>query len=706
MPVTIETFWRHILPTNTARSTQTMPGWYMDCQPLTRFTEAPQDFSDFKGEIPPILARERPLPNRKLWLVSAPGAVGKTTLAREICATTGAIYIDLARAQPVAGHFISGGLVDYGMLQEWQSGTVGMVIDALDEAQLRVPDDSFIAFLSDVWTRAQDDNVPPPILFGRSSAIEAAIIALVEHANEIGVIDIGFYTPDAAVRFTLAAEEQLITESPSPRKANEHDKTAITLILESVRSEIDRKHETSVESTDALTEGRRFAGYAPVLMAVARRVASEENPYVLVNQLQAGGADVVDIVDITSDILKREQTKIQWDGAALSKVAAYLYTPAHQLGHLSAGMYETDPPEPPGIITINRDRTAYADKVKEYVESHPFLAGRRDRASTAVFGAQICAHALLKRSSRAQMEQLNLGQSANPFLLDFYLQLFGEDIEPEHVGIIYNSIRSRLSLDERASLLIFQSDTEPASFDVEITVRRRNQDEVPYYRGKISAGDNTDGKRSIELGPHVVDVDVDIPQSNLPVRIGFSSDSVNIVAPTSVVCKKLIIDGETLQVSYQSDSTALAYLAAMECESRIVNEPRVHTPAILEIEWPNGRKYPWSHYFGTVLGGASGSLTEHEIDIYNRLRKFIFAFRSRGKEQLARSSVKIESNRMTSGSGRKVLDRLCSEGVVRQDGYLYILDPKRLYDKTGLTYVDCRVGRLTDNFRMFADSVS
>ena len=80
-------------------------GWAADIESLSTFIEAPLEIADgFGSEIPyPIL------------LVSAPGAVGKSTLAREISARTGAILVDLANADAVGAATVTGGLAWAGL---------------------------------------------------------------------------------------------------------------------------------------------------------------------------------------------------------------------------------------------------------------------------------------------------------------------------------------------------------------------------------------------------------------------------------------------------------------------------------------------------------------------------------------------------------------------------------------------------------------
>ena len=81
---------------------------------MEAFKEAPLDLSDeFEHQFGPGA--------NPLILVSAPGAVGKTTLAREIAYRTGAIYLDLAQSEPVGGYTFTGDLVNSGLYEHWQN---------------------------------------------------------------------------------------------------------------------------------------------------------------------------------------------------------------------------------------------------------------------------------------------------------------------------------------------------------------------------------------------------------------------------------------------------------------------------------------------------------------------------------------------------------------------------------------------------------
>lgn len=146
---------------------------------------------------------------QRVWLIAAPGAVGKSTLAKEICAQTGAVYLDLAEASTVAGNYLVGGLVYTNLLAPWISGTTAVVIDALDEARLRVTQAGFEDFLADVAKVAEMGKFPI-ILLGRVGIIEEAWLILNEGSSvSPPILDISFFDPDQAKLFVMARLDAL-----------------------------------------------------------------------------------------------------------------------------------------------------------------------------------------------------------------------------------------------------------------------------------------------------------------------------------------------------------------------------------------------------------------------------------------------------------------------------------------------------------------
>ncbi|MEF9605758.1 hypothetical protein O4J55_26885, partial [Paracoccus sp. PXZ] len=242
-----------------------------------------------------------------LILVSAPGAVGKSTLARQIASETGATYIDLAEAEPVGGDTLSGGLAKSRMYSDWQTGNAVVLIDGLDEARLKVTQEAFEAFLSDVAEASMGRQVPT-VLFGRSGAIEDAWLHLSDKIP-VCVLEIGYYDPESALDFAL-----LHFDIATPHDAHKDiGKKAINMLLERLRE-------------DTSSDGDRFSGYAPVLQAVAKRVAGEANRGALVAQIEKGDQPVT-LQTIIGSILEREQGKLSQLTFEDPNLVSRLYTP-------------------------------------------------------------------------------------------------------------------------------------------------------------------------------------------------------------------------------------------------------------------------------------------------------------------------------------------------------------------------------------------
>lgn len=260
---TIEEFWTQRLITSHAEPIRQTKGWQLVSESAGTFKEAPLDLSDeFTSEFSPLAS--------PLILVSAPGAVGKTTLAKQIAYRTGAIYIDLAQSEPVGGHTLSGGLVRAGAYDRWQAGTTTVLVDGLDEARLRVAQEAFEAFLDDVLELSVKRTLPT-VLFGRSGSIQDAWFILAASGVEVPVLEIGYFGIEDAIEFATA---KLRTDYPA-RLHPEPDKRAIALLLERIRNQTE-------------SDGDRFAGYAPVLQAVVEQVGREGNPAALVAAIEKG----------------------------------------------------------------------------------------------------------------------------------------------------------------------------------------------------------------------------------------------------------------------------------------------------------------------------------------------------------------------------------------------------------------------------------
>ena len=105
MAFTISEFWTQRLSVPArGKNTTVLKGWKHIDAGLPTFVEAPLSLGTGFGDTDPWKSG--------VILISAPGAVGKSTLARQIANETGAMYVDLAAADPVGANTLVGGLAE------------------------------------------------------------------------------------------------------------------------------------------------------------------------------------------------------------------------------------------------------------------------------------------------------------------------------------------------------------------------------------------------------------------------------------------------------------------------------------------------------------------------------------------------------------------------------------------------------------------
>lgn len=669
----IERFWRARLSVVPISRDLSVRGWFLPRDRLTTFKEAPlTESSELDARVSPQQS--------SIILVSAPGAVGKSTLARQIACETGSVYVDLARTDPVGGNAVSGGLVKAGIYSEWQSQSTALLIDGLDEARLRVTQEAFEAFINDIAHIANGRSVPT-VLFGRTGSVQDAWLMLSNANTGFSVLEIGYYDLEASVDFADARVREKCTndQHASVRRR------AVRSLLERLRAETSN-------------DGDRFGGYAPVLQAVADRVAKETNPAALISQVESG-AQPVTLQTVVSAILERERGKL--DGMPFEEptLSDSLYRPQEQLDRLSARVYGM--PVPPLPAMKPNDAQSYSNALESWVAEHPFLDGGRG-ASSAVFAAVIAAHALRnpKSAEVACQKELARGAAANPFLSEFYLPQQADTasfhLPPEHIGIVYSSLRARLSLGDSASLVVEApegaTEEEALRAEVEISLARREPGRQRVLRF------DTEQTGTLKIGAYVEDVELIVPHSR--VEVGPGAEAA-LIAPVNIQCGELAITASKVIAECPPSYTdAAVYLEAGKFEgTKIESIPILRGNVALTVIWPQSQAHPWTSFSITPPKVPDARLDE----ALRRFRRFVTAFRSHSKGSLARYQHKIEHERMTKGMGTAVLKLMIESKVLSLSGSMYFLDPKRLGAEAGVSYADCMARRFGDKAIKFVE---
>lgn len=623
--------------------------------------EAPLALSDELGNVGDDPFRA------EILLVSAPGAVGKSTLAREIACRTNSIYVDLAAADPVGANTLTGGLAKSRLFDLWQEESTAVLIDGLDEARLRVTQDAYIAFLDDIVDLAKGRQIPT-VLFGRTGAVQDTWLLLDGHSVSTAVLEIGYYDYPSSVEF---AAKRLNADSPHAARERE----AIAVILKRLR-----------EQTEC--DGDRFAGYAPVLQAVAQRVSDEGNAGAIVAQIEKGERPIT-LRTVANGIMERERSKLKTLPLSDKGLLETLYLADEQLDRLVARRYRLD--EPPLRSMSAEDEQIYRSALENWVEDHPFMKPGTNEPSSAVFDALISTWALKGRKSSepAVQQELRRGSAANPFLSEFYVPETGFpiDIPPAHIGVVYSSFRARLSLGDTASLIVSApeegEDEDALRGEVEISLVRRDASArtIRFRTEQLS---------SLRLGAYVEDVEVTAP--HMDVDIGPGPETI-FVAPVSIQCNRLRISSPKIVV--EAPPVGLrggsVFLEASHFESEVASLPLIRGDVSLATCWPGVRVHPWTTFASEPTKVEDPKLEE----ALRRFRKFIIAFRSHSKGSLARFKDKLDHERMTKGTGQSVLNLLLRERIISLDGPMYHLDPDLLGSKASTSYKDCMERRFS-----------
>lgn len=687
MSFSINDFWVQRFAGVRRQQISALPGW--DASPPVDEAYVParlslrSDFNDL---------------SQSVWLIAAPGAVGKSALAKQICGATGAVYLDLASAATVAGNYMIGGLFYTNLHQAWMNGATAIVIDALDEARLRVTQSGFEAFLADVAQVSKLGKFPL-IVLGRVGIIEEAWAILCENASvSAPIFDIELFSKAEGETFVLAQLKKMATMSSAYGVLGYPALGGLLDAHESVYKRVAAKVIEGIAKLSA-QDGNRFIGYAPVLHAVAKVIAAEENPARIDAQVDRILNGPV-LLNLTDEILSREKGKLVAQvGQIAGPVHGALYEPSEQLDRLACHLFRLPPPPPPAHLA-QAQLQAYEDAVLNLLPQHPFLDGGGTGPSSAVFGACILASAL--HSGRvdvvrgAERYASNAQHTPNPFLYDFYKEAARQDgiILAEHVGLIFDSVLARAKPDDSVRLSV-DEDEAAGVLNIEVMVLR--SDEQPTRFEFIAASSGT-----VRLGRRVAGVSIDAPNSDVELGEG---DQLELIAPISINARRLKLSCNQLVVKSEPHSST-GKLVSLECQE-ISADPALQVPTVrgdgqLRVTWPESVRYPWSHF--------STPETEDEdpttADALRALRRLVMAFRSHSKGALARFKDKIEHARMLKGkTGRAVLEKLKTDKIISLSGEMYYLDPNLLGEKVGVSFMSVNMKEYSSAARQYVQGL-
>jgi hypothetical protein len=684
----IESFWLPRLGKHEPQPSSSLKGWTGDPGITDGFVE------------PALSLKIGDPATSDVIIVAAPGAVGKTTFAKTIAHLFGLAYVDLAETTPIGGNFFSGGITRaFGKdaLNAASQGRLGLVVDGLDEAQMRITPEGFAAGIEDLATLTEMKS--PPVLFGRSLAAEETWLTLSAAGRRPCLLEIDFFDDVRAENFIATRMATLAKGSPKLSGAfGSHRDRFIALGIET------RRRLVSVGGSDSI----RFTGYAPILDAICSFALDEDelNPQSKLSHLN--GQTQIQLINAVCDaVLLREQAKVvsqlvaQFPGEDPNLIRS-LYGPNDQRARLSAALLGSATPAVPALKSAALGR-AYIDMVGRFFPSHPFFDGTGKRPANAVFAADLLVDSLVAPQRKdAALQSARADQRLiTGLIFDLYVERIttsSSEMPLQDVGLLYEALKAQTGAQQRATLEITQADESDADIAVQFEIVNRANPETPerlYGPFKSSA------QTPLELRT---------PMSNVFVSAAIwatlgDSAGLLIDAPCEVDVSALTIAAKQVLVQRSPDtaSDASVALLAEEADTMSVQDVTVQGATLL-VSWPNARQHPWINFAYEPPAAASPDLEF----MRGRLRKILTAFRSHSKGALVRLAAKINHLRTTKDTrGVFLVQRLLSDGVLSsfEAGKFYVLNARKLAELVNINYHALQLKQYTKELDSYLEDV-
>lgn len=569
-------------------------------------------------------------------LLSAPGAVGKSTLAAELAHRTGGLLWDLSQFQ-VGSKTFSGTILDAygikatGVLKRFAEGNFFFVLDALDEAQVRAGSQNFDAFLADLGTALKEPRIRPTLaILARTDTADWIDLVLEEAGVPMARYQIEYFDQDLAFEFIA---KQLDSRRGHDGKSPIHrtQEKAYSDARGTLFALIYKLFGTSEDGAWTDQRVKDFLGYAPVLEALTDYL-DVTNYMTFIQELHEEPTDGRDpwqfLTDVLNRLLVREQKKmtdaVRGKLDAPAKAAGWsdwtrLYGTNEQLSRVLAYSLKTSLPVatalPPSMDA------PYEEGVKSQLPQHPFLAGRR--FANVVFKEYTYAWGLTRGSSElSESLRKTMKHREEPFLPS---QLFSRFIvkpgvaqppviDGQDFGVVYESLLSRA---QRVLLSIAEvGETFEASVGLD-------PDTEPLEIHLLDSGSG------VHFWRRLGNADIDI---GAPIRLGLPEQRFSLGPSVDVTCGQLTVACDDIEVDAH-DGVIVRATSYSSSAGAVRLRVRNEGTGRLAVVWP-GVAHPWAVYRTTE---AAGSLRLEETTRGDTLRKFILMFRrqrSRREETL------------------------------------------------------------------------
>jgi hypothetical protein len=653
----------------------------------------------------------------RFLLITAVGASGKSALASKLSADTGMPLLDLGTHPPVADNALTGLLTTSfpieqlsNILTSLKSGAYGLIIDGIDEGRSKVNEPAFNAFLDDLIKLSAGSPKTSFVLLGRTQALLDCWVYLNEKGIGVGIVSIDPFSKEQAVRYI-----NTFADPPASGQRAHYDATR-----DSILSKLASAFSGEGQAPDYLS----FIGYPPVLDAIATLLREERNYFKLSDSLKNEGTSEIEsnlLFKIGSYILARERNEKVlpnvvegllgvFPGPEQAKIKLTAYDFEEQAARLIAHTlripYEMEVIPQPGL------NTQYEEAVVSFVSEHPFLVGGGREFRNAIFEA-ICLSILIasgERNHAALVKEYAGGRRSNLYLVQMLNQVAaGCSVDQSIIHVLigaaleYRSIKSKAEITIEPSVALdqeadFFAPEDNVDLDILMEVMSSESDEPEKkfnFRFHIRGGD------SVFLGPRLSACFIEMP---CEVMLS-GSDEIELTAPIEISARKISLQAPRLIVRAQprsierevifhaseiaSSLTSLPVESGVEFTVTVASNADLHFPLV-------------KHVRKLELLSTTGGVKEKHL----KLRKILTHFRSHSRGAMAKLRAKVENERVAGNDvGRPVLARLVADGILIPSGKFYFLEPAKVDQFLGVSWVRLREGVVNGKLVEYLQSI-
>ncbi|MFE1550875.1 hypothetical protein [Streptomyces sp. NPDC058718] len=629
-----------------------------------------------------------------LILITAPAAVGKTTAARYLSHTLKAPIVDLSTLH-VGSNALEGALwksMGPGpagrFVEEMKQGRATLIIDALDEAEIRSGQGNFQAFLRDVAETASDmAGKPAMIMLSRAESARSLTDLFKERGLQYSHVEI---LPFGRTQAETYLDARMVEVYAASRKEAVHRRYVVpykkardTLfsLLASVISQ---------ETSDIWEDWsvRDFLGYAPVL-DVAAEFLAVDNFTSLHRDFSSSGAVegtahwhlVAQVID---HLLIREQDKFvtqfieksEFKSFGDPRLSAALYAPEEQCTRLLDHVEKISAAVELPALLPDRLREPYEVAVTAQLVNHPFLRG--SGWFNVIFRDYVTARSLASVTTAGdsgatiRRRLLSSEWKHSPMFAYFthaLTQTQGTPLSTCHAelfGALYESFKSMCVAGE---ILHFTAGRAGNKLFASYAVSSKSQDTMTFTMkplGFISYEGNLTLTFPRELSHAEI---YEVPE----VLLGGEGNSFKFGPSVYVSCHDLLVTAKDIQVFGTGDDAeapVLLNVANLISENVKIRVESTHLHILCDE-----LAYPWTQYQKRLNPAEVHSNAREARALYLEMRRIVLRFKDAKKGEAALyqpfvDNIVIGENRRA----RTALDFLESIGCVKLRNSMYLLD--------------------------------